>query len=310
MPPSNHQGLTHHNSIHLILPFLDYIFLNLARRFHVLFFLQEPVLWIFPFQSLVASASTRPYPATHSITMPDNASQAGGSAAGMLAKKIRAWKPSCCKKSLTIDAASDAGTPASVVEVSPPVARQPERQVIQFGATQHYNNYPGNIGQQMSWTYDPQRVPPPAPQVNGSGLPGPVNWGQQEEAVTSFAVGSYQGYHGFSVSLKPETYLSMAPEQQAAFINLGRGRNFNPPATPAPAPQVPAPAPLRSVLEETPPEPPVPAIEEPKSKCVECEKQLMINIQSYQCNTGPMCGTCYHLALRRCSMFEGSGHTC
>ncbi|KAK5051449.1 hypothetical protein LTR84_003101 [Exophiala bonariae] len=217
--------------------------------------------------------------------MPDNASQAGGSAA-----------------------ASDAGTPTPAAEVSNPGARSSERQLVQFGATQYYNNYPGNVAQQMTWTNNPQRGPPSATQVTGSGFPGPVNWGQQEEAVTSFAVGSFQGYHGFSVSLRPETYLSMAPEQQAAFINLGRGNNFNTHSPSAAPPQVSAPP--RSVIEEAPPEPTVPAIEESKPKCMECDKQLMINMQSYQCNNGTMCDFCYHLALRRCSAFRGNGHTC
>lgn len=162
----------------------------------------------------------------------------------------------------------------------------------------------------MTWAYDPRQGPPWAPQVNGSVFPYPVSWGQQEEAVTSFAVGSYQGHHGFSVSLKPETFLNLPPDQQAAFINLGRSNNLLASVTPVAPPQVPDSP--KAVIEEAAPEatsePPAPATEEPKSKCIECDRQLMINIHPYQCNSVPLCGSCYHVALRRYSVFDAHGH--
>lgn len=246
--------------------------------------------------------------------MPDNASEAAGSAAGTFIEKLRAWKPRCCKKSLIRNSASEVGTTgAPIDEGQPSLSEHKGKQLVQFGAVQHYNNYPGNAAQQMSWTYDPQHGPASASHGNAAAFPYPVNWNQQEEAVTSFAVGSYQGYHGFTVSLKPETFLSLSPEQQAPMVNLGRGNQFNSNAAPFPPPKAPVtsdPEPPAPVIEEIAPEPPRSAIEEQRPKCIECDRQIMINILPQQCNSVPLCGPCYHGSVRQYAVFNTGRHTC
>lgn len=239
--------------------------------------------------------------------MPGSAPEAAGSDAGTLVRKIRAWKPRCFKKPLTRNSASNAavvGAPGNEIQPSPP--EDGSRKLIQLGAVQYYNNYPANAGQQMSWTYNPQSG-------NAAAFPHPVNWNQQEEAVTSFALGAYQGYHGFAVSLKPETFLNLSPEQQTAIVNLGRGNNFNSYVAPPPPPKAPAAIHSEraaSVIEEDDPEPPKPAAEEQKPKCMECDKQITINVLPQQCNSVPLCGPCYHGAVRQYTVFSTGRHTC
>jgi hypothetical protein len=246
--------------------------------------------------------------------MPDNASEAAGSAAGTFLGKLRAWKPRCCKKPLTRNSASEVGTTgAPIDEIQPSLPEHKSKQMVQFGGVQHYNNYPGNVGQQMLWTYHPQHGLASASHGNATAFPYSMNWNQQEEAVTSFAVGSYQGYHGFSVSLKPETFLSLSPDQQAAIVNLGRGNNFNSIVAPFPPPKAPItldPEPPTSVIEEIAPEPLRPAMEEQSPKCVECDKQIMINILPQQCHAVPLCGPCYHSSVRQYAVFSTGRHTC
>lgn len=246
--------------------------------------------------------------------MPDNASEAPGSAAGTFIEKLRAWKPRCCKKSLTRNSASEVGTTgAPIDEIQPSLPEHKGKQLFQFGAVQHYNNYPGNVGQQMPWTYNPQHGPASVPHGNSAAFPYSVNWNQQEEAVTSFAVGSYQGYHGFAVSLKPETFLSLSPEQQAAMVNLGRGNNFDSNVARFPPPKAPItldPEPPAPVNEEIAPEPPRSAIDDQSTKCMECEKKIMINILPQQCHNVPLCGPCFRSSVSQYAVFSTGRHTC
>jgi len=240
--------------------------------------------------------------------MPGSPAEAAGSDAGTFVRKTRSWKPRCFKKPLTRDSASNTAVVGAPVEqIQPSSSAGGNRDLIQFQGVQYYNNYPGNAGQQMSWAYNPQAA-------NTTAFPPPMNWDQQEEAVTSFALGAYQGCHGLSVKFTPENFFKLSPEQQAAFVNLGRGNNLNSQVATYPSPTAPTitgSEHAAPVVEEDDQEPPKPAPEAQNPKCAQGDKQITINIVPHHCHSVPVYGSpCYHGSVGQCGVFNTGRHKC
>lgn len=255
-------------------------------------------------------------------------SEAQGPAASTFLKSIRDWRPLWRRKLTNRSASGVLPGQEQAGNNRPGSSSLPEHQVLQFGGVQQYSGYPGQpyggypgtFGQHMSWAGGPQHW-------NGwtshGNVPVAAFPKQLEESVTSFAIGSYQGLNGVAVTLKPETFLNLSPEQQMGLIGIGSTPVHDARRLP-PSPRVPHPSSARAtsvtdsvaptVIEELEPDTP-PSIEERRAPerphsvageqqpvCLECNRQITISILPQQCVDVSLCGPCYDSAVRQCAV--------